>query len=71
MTSICVLTSRLTVADQPQPTGDVISMTANKSAPRPRALQPVRRAARALKRINDEQVSMWEAFWRANRFPAD
>jgi len=49
----------------------VISMTANKPAPRPRALQPVRRAARALKRINDEQVSMWEAFWRANRFPAD
>jgi hypothetical protein len=31
----------------------------------------VRRAARALKRINDEQVSMWEAFWRANRFPSD
>jgi hypothetical protein len=31
----------------------------------------VRRAARALKRINDEQVSMWEAFWRASRFPAD
>jgi hypothetical protein len=29
----------------------------------------VRRAARALKRINDEQVSMWEAFWRAGRFP--
>jgi hypothetical protein len=37
----------------------VISMTA------------LRRAARAVKRINDEQASMWEAFWRANRFPAD
>jgi len=37
----------------------VISMTA------------VRRAVRALKRINDEQVSMWEGFWRAGRFPAD
>jgi hypothetical protein len=36
----------------------VISMTA------------VRRAARALKRINDEQVLMWESFWRASRFPA-
>jgi hypothetical protein len=31
----------------------------------------VQRAARALKRINDEQVLMWEAFWRASRFPAD
>jgi len=37
----------------------VISMTA------------VRRAARALKRINDEQTLMWEAFWRASRFPQD
>jgi hypothetical protein len=37
----------------------VISMTA------------VRRAARALKRINDEQVLMWEGFWRASRFPQD
>jgi hypothetical protein len=37
----------------------VISMTA------------VRRAARALKRINDEQVLMWETFWRAGRFPED
>jgi hypothetical protein len=37
----------------------VISMTA------------VRRAARALKRINSEQVLMWEAFWRAGRFPKD
>jgi hypothetical protein len=35
----------------------VISMTA------------VRRAARALKRMNDEQVLMWETFWRASRFP--
>jgi hypothetical protein len=37
----------------------VISMTA------------VRRAARALKHIHDEQVLMWEAFWRTNRFPVD
>jgi hypothetical protein len=37
----------------------VISMTA------------VRRAARAIKRINSEQVSMWESFWRASRFPED
>jgi len=37
----------------------VISMTA------------VRRAARALKRINSEQVLMWESFWRASRFPDD
>jgi hypothetical protein len=47
------------VADQPwQSQNVVISMTA------------VRRAARALKRINDEQALMWEAFWRAGRFPA-
>jgi hypothetical protein len=31
----------------------------------------VRRAARALKRINDEQVLMWETLWRASRFPGD
>jgi hypothetical protein len=31
----------------------------------------VRRAARALKRIHDEQVLMWEGFWRASRFPVD
>jgi hypothetical protein len=37
----------------------VISMTA------------VRRAARALKRINDEQTLMWEGLWRASRFPQD
>jgi hypothetical protein len=49
----------------------VISMTDNKSTPRPRALQVVRRAARALKPINDQQVLMWEAFWRAGRFPSD
>ena len=46
-------------------------MTANQPTPRPRALQAVRRAARALKRIDDEQVLMWEAFWRANRFPTN
>jgi hypothetical protein len=48
------------VADQPQQNQNVvISMTA------------VRRAARALKRINGEQVLMWETFWRAGRFPED
>jgi len=47
----------------------VISMTANQSTPRPRALQAVRRAARALKSTNDQQALMWEAFWRAGRFP--
>jgi hypothetical protein len=48
------------VADQPgQIQNVVISMTA------------VRRAARALKRINDEQILMWETFWRASRFPED
>jgi hypothetical protein len=31
----------------------------------------VRRAARALKPINDQQVRMWEAFWRAGRFPSE
>jgi hypothetical protein len=46
-------------------------MTANQPAPRGRALQAVGRAARALKSINDQQVSMWEAFWRSNRFPGD
>jgi hypothetical protein len=46
------------VADQPRQNQNVvISMTA------------VRRAARALKRLNDEQVLMWETFWRASRFP--
>jgi hypothetical protein len=66
------LASRLTVADQPQATRNVvISMTANQSTSRPRALQAVRRAARGLKSINDQQVSMWEAFWRAGRFPAE
>lgn len=49
----------------------VISMTANQSTPRPRALQAVRRAARALKPINNQQTLMWEAFWRAGRFPSD
>jgi hypothetical protein len=29
----------------------------------------VRRAVRALKTGNDQQVAMWEAFWRAGRFP--
>jgi len=35
------------------------------------SMTPVRRAVHALKRINDEQVSMWEAFWRSSRFPQD
>jgi hypothetical protein len=47
----------------------VISMTAHQPAPRPRAWQAVRRAARALKNVNDQQVLMWEAFVRSNRFP--
>jgi hypothetical protein len=48
------------VADQPEHNQNVvISMTA------------LRRAARALKRINDEQVLMWETVWRASRFPGD
>jgi hypothetical protein len=37
----------------------VISMTA------------VRRAARAVKRIHDEQTLMWEGVWRASRFPVN
>lgn len=34
------------------------------------SMTAVWRAARALKRISDEQVLMWEGFWRASRFPA-
>ena len=49
----------------------VISMTANQSTSRPRALRAVRRAARALKSTNDQQVLMWEAFWQAGRFPSE
>jgi hypothetical protein len=48
------------VADQPWQNQNVVS-----------SMTAVRRAARALKRINDEQVLMWETFWRANRFPED
>jgi hypothetical protein len=33
------------------------------------SMSAVRRAARALKRVNSEQVLMWEAFRRAGRFP--
>ncbi len=73
MTSICVspgawpwLTSRGKTRNV------VISMTADQPTPRRRrALQAVRRAARALKSVNDEQVLMWETFWRASRFPAE
>jgi hypothetical protein len=53
----------------------VISMTANEHMPQPRrgtvALQAVRRGARALKHIQDEQALMWQGFWRASRFPED
>ena len=52
--------SRPTVADQLwQNQNEVSSMTA------------VRRAARALKRVQDEQALMWEGLWRASRFPVD
>jgi len=34
-------------------------------------MSAVRRTARALKRINGEQILMWEAFWRSSRFPED
>ena len=43
---------------------------ASQPAPRTRA-RTARRAAGALRRIHDEQVLMWEAFWRSNRFPTD
>jgi hypothetical protein len=52
-------------------------MTANQPASSPRvarrpaSLRAVRNAARALKRVQDEQVVMWEAVWRSNRFPED
>jgi hypothetical protein len=49
----------------------VISMTASQPTPRSRAWQTVRRAARALKNVNDQQVLMWEAFLRSNRFPTE
>ena len=49
----------------------MISMTANQPTRGPRALRAVRRAARALSSVNDQQVQMWEAFWRAGRFPTD
>jgi hypothetical protein len=51
----------------------VITMTAHQltSRSRSRAWQAVRRAARAVKSVNDEQVLMWEAFWRSSRFPAN
>jgi hypothetical protein len=48
------------VADQPWHNQNVVI-----------SVSAVRRAARALKSINDEQVLMWEAFWRAGRFPVD
>jgi hypothetical protein len=42
-----------------------------RAARRPAGLRAVRHAARALKRVHDEQVLMWEAAWRSNRFTAD
>lgn len=44
-------------------------MTADPPARRwPRAArQAIRRAARALRAVQDEQVHMWEAWWQANR----
>jgi hypothetical protein len=35
------------------------------------SMKAVRRAARAVKRIHNEQTLMWEGFWRASRFPVD
>ena len=35
------------------------------------AWRTARRAAGALRAINDEQVLMWELFWSANRVPDD
>jgi hypothetical protein len=53
----------------------VISMTANQHTPQPRRspiiVQAVRRGARALKHIYDEQTLMWDGVWRASRFPVD
>jgi hypothetical protein len=34
-------------------------------------MKAVRRAARAVKRIHNEQTLMWEGFWRASRFPVN
>lgn len=48
------------MADQPEQNQNVVI-----------TMSAVRRAARALKRLNDEQVLMWETFWRAGRFPAN
>ena len=31
----------------------------------------VRRAARALRAVHDEQVLVWELWWSANRVPVD
>jgi hypothetical protein len=45
-------------------------MAVNQSTPRTQG-NAVRRAVRALKHIHDEQVLMWEATWRSNRFPVD
>jgi hypothetical protein len=35
------------------------------------SMSALRRAVRVFKRINDEQVLMWETFLRASRFPQD
>ena len=54
------------------PNGEQVPSFQQDSQPtlRTRA-QTVRRAADAIRRIHDEQVSMWEAFWRSNRFPVN
>lgn len=55
----------------------VIPMTGNQPTRRPVTARrsvtwrAVRRTARALKHIQDDQVLMWEGFWRASRFPED
>jgi len=46
-------------------------MTTHQTASRSRAWKPVRTAARAVKSVKDEQVLMWETFWRSSRFPAN
>lgn len=54
------------------PNGEQVPGFQQDSQPTPRTrAQTVRRTAGALRRIHDEQVSMWEAFWRSSRFPVN
>ena len=48
-------------------------MTANQPIRRQAASvwRTARRAARALRAIQDEQVLMWELFWQSSRVPVD